>query len=375
MKAVQYRVFGSTGEMVSILGMGAMRLPIINNDPSVIDVSQAISLLRYGIDSGINYIDTAFTYHKQESEKIVGLALKGSYRKKVKIATKLPVWYMEKATDFERIFSEQLRRLDTDYIDFYLLHGLNREKWTKALQLDVLNSISQKKKAGYIKHIGFSFHGDFDLFQEIIHSYKEWEFCQLLLNYVVNNRDLGIDELNIAAQNKLGISIMEPLLGGRLANLPLHIMKYYPLNIEPVEAALAWLWNKREVNVVLSGMSNLEQLKANIEFATHYSSQILSEGDLSQLESVAKLFRQSSLVNCSGCGYCLPCTANIDIPNIFEIYNMSAYDLNAKYQYKNLTDNAAACVRCNACVKRCPQSINIPDILDDIHSSLGKIKH
>ena len=127
MKAVQYRVFGSTGEMVSILGMGAMRLPIINNDPSVIDVSQAISLLRYGIDSGINYIDTAFTYHKQESEKIVGLALKGSYRKKVKIATKLPVWYMEKATDFERIFSEQLRRLDTDYIDFYLLHGLNRE--------------------------------------------------------------------------------------------------------------------------------------------------------------------------------------------------------------------------------------------------------
>ena len=365
---------GKTGELVSILGMGTMRLPIVDNDPSLIDIPKAIDLLRYGIDNGINYLDSAYTYHKQESEKVIGLALRDGYRNKVMIATKIPVWHMENATDFDRIFNIQLQRLNTEYIDFYLLHGINREKWHKALQLDVLNSLYKKKREGRIKHIGFSFHGDYDLFQEVLNSFAEWEFCQLLLNYVVNNNDSGIDELQIARSSKLGVSIMEPLLGGRLAELPPHIMHFFPSDISPVEAAFAWLWSKDEISVVLSGMNSPEQLKENIEFASHYSPDILSSSTLLQLQNYAEKFRKSSLVNCSGCNYCLPCSKDIIISNIFKIYNRSAYDLNAKHLYQSIIPNASFCIKCNRCVQRCPQGIDIPTVLTQIHASLCKSK-
>ncbi len=371
---MQYRLFGKTGEMVSILGLGTMRLPVINDNPANIDITKAISLLRYGIDNGINYIDTAFTYHKQESEKIVGLLLKDGYRSKVKIATKIPVWQMEKSSDFEKIFNLQLKRMNTDYIDFYLLHGVNRLKWDKALRLDVLNSITKKKKEGFIGHIGFSFHGDLVLFKEITSYFEEWEFCQLLLNYVVDNIDNGIDELKIANSLGLGVSVMEPLLGGRLALLPSHIKKYFPSSIKPVEAAFSWLWNKNEIGVILSGMNNIDQLKENISIASNFSSETISPSLLSDLQIVANSFIKSSLVNCSGCNYCLPCSQGIIISKVFEIYNRSAYDLTAKHEYRNLKIDASYCVRCGLCTQKCPQEISIPDILHEIHTDFYKTK-
>lgn len=371
---MQYREFGKTGEMVSILGFGCMRFPLKEKGSIAIDENSAIKLLRYGIDCGINYIDTAYTYHKQKSEMVVGKALLDGYREKVKIATKVPVWYMNNESDFDFIISTQLRRLNVSYIDFYLIHGLNREKWEKAKSLHVLEKMLDYKEKGIIKHIGFSFHGDFNLFKEIIDASDDWGFCQLMLNYVLENTDHGLDEMKIAYSKRMGLAIMEPLLGGRLANLSPHLQEIFPDSLVPVEAAFNWLWKKKEISVVLSGMNDLEQLKDNIRYAEQFTNDSLNDDNLDLLNKVALEFRRTSLVNCTGCSYCMPCRQDINIPLIFSIYNKSAFDVTAKKTYRSLTIQGNECIGCKCCEKLCPQSLHISTLMKLIHTDFYKTK-
>ena len=243
---MKYRVLGKTGAEVSVLGFGCMRLPVLENE--AIDESEAIRIIRKGIDNGINYLDTAFGYHNGQSEILVGKALKDGYRNKAYLATKLPLWSVNCEDDVERIFNEQLSKLDTDYIDFYLLHAVNKESWeTKVLKFDILPKLEKKLAEGKIKHLGFSFHDDLDVFKKIIDSYDGFEFCQIQFNYIDTDYQAGIEGLEYAASKGLGVIVMEPLLGGKLANPHDKIKELLGENKSPVEWALDFVWNRPEV--------------------------------------------------------------------------------------------------------------------------------
>lgn len=324
---MKYRPFGKTDFMVSALGFGAMRLPILDGDYSKIDEEKAIEMLHFAIDNGINYIDTAYVYHGGNSEVLVGKALKGGYREKVKIATKLPVWQVNNFDDADRILDEQLKRLDTSYIDFYLLHALNKDHWKKLKEMNIFKWIEKVLLEGKIKYIGFSFHDDVATFKDIVDSYN-WTFCQIQYNILNRNYQAGEEGLKYAAAKGMAVVIMEPLLGGRLAKEPPQEIKQLwekaPIKRTPVEWALSWLWNQKEVSVVLSGMSTLDQVKENIEYASKYEVGSLTDEELELVEKVAQKYNELRKVNCTECKYCMPCPQGIDIPWNFSIYNQAS---------------------------------------------------
>ena len=268
-----YREFGNLGFKISTFGIGCMRLPLLlqpdgSTDPSKIDEDEAIKMIRYGIDNGVNYIDTAYGYHGGNSEIVTGKALKDGYREKVKLATKLPVWLANSYEDFGKLLDEQLAKLQVDYIDFYLLHALNKNSWEKVKDMGVLEFLDKAVEAGKIKHPGFSFHDELPVFKSIIDSY-DWKMCQIQLNFLDENYQAGVEGLRYAGSKNIPVVIMEALRGGRLArNIPEDILKVwnsYHIKRSPVEWAFRWLYNFPEVTVILSGVSTMEQLKENIE--------------------------------------------------------------------------------------------------------------
>jgi hypothetical protein len=379
---MQYRSFGKLDWKPSALGFGCMRLPTLDGKPMSprIDEAEAIHMIRQAIDSGVNYIDTAYPYHEGQSEVVVGKALQGGYRERVKLATKSPVWMIKEPGDFDRFLGEQLNRLQTDTIDFYLLHSLNKERWHDVvLKHDLLNLARIALADGRIQHLGFSFHDGYESFAEILEGSDLWSFCQIQYNYMDTENQAGTRGLQLAAAKGLAVVIMEPLMGGRLADPPKSIRKTFdsfPVHRTPADWAFQWLWNQPEVSVVLSGMSATAQVEANLRSAEASRTGSLSEEELALISEVRQMFAARIIIPCSKCSYCMPCPSGVDIPANFEMYNYAfLYDdlADARFRHKIFTPpehRASACIACGICEDLCPQKIPISEWMPKVSSLL-----
>lgn len=377
---MQYRPFGKLDWKVSALGFGAMRLPILDGKSGSIDQPKATEMIRHAIDNGLNYLDTAYVYHEQKSESAVGIALKDGYRERVKIATKLPIWLVKTTSDFDRMLNEQLERLQTDHIDFYLLHALNKDSWQKILDLKLIQEAEKALADGRIRHLGFSFHDKLETFKKIVDGYDKWTFCQIQYNFMDTEFQAGKEGLQYAASKGIAVVVMEPLRGGKLAaDIPAARPLWESALIKrtPADWALQWLWNQPEVSVVLSGMSTLDQLKENLGSASNSSIGLLTAQELELVEQVNKVLTARSPIPCTACEYCLPCPNNVNIPRNFESYNNAAMynDIaDSRMDYKMwIPDDAKAaqCIQCDECLDKCPQQIAISTWMPVIDGVLG----
>lgn len=375
---MQYRKFGNMGITVSALGFGAMRLPTLETEEGkkVIDEAESIRIIRYAIDEGLNYLDTAYPYLDGQSEILCGKALRDGYREKVYLATKCPVWKLTCPEDFDKYLDEQLGKLQTDYIDFYLLHALDEERFENiVLKYHLIEKAEAAKAAGKIRHIGFSFHDNKDAFKKIVDGYDKWDFCQIQMNYIDVDNQATLEGMEYAAEKGLGVIIMEPLLGGKLALPEKHIAAALPDSRTPVEWALDFLWNRPEVSLLLSGMSDAVQVEQNLEYADRSAVGMLSEADVAMLADVKKLYDTMALVPCTKCRYCMPCPFGLDIPGIFEAYNKSAVSMKkARALYGELEVKADACRACRHCEKECPQHIAVSEKMKKVAVKLAPKK-
>jgi len=375
-----YRNLGKTGEKVSILGFGCMRLPILDGNPEKINEPLARQMVHHAIDEGINYIDTAYPYHGTSaygggmSEIFLGNALNDGYREDVKISTKLPSWMVQKKEDLNYFLDEQLKRLQTDRIDFYLLHGLHQDFWQTLTLVDVFDFLDSAIDEGKIGYAGFSFHDELEFFKVVVDSY-DWSFAQVQLNYMDKDFQAGQAGVDYAAAKGLGTVIMEPLRGGCLTNnVPSEVQKIWDsseVKRSPAEWALRYLWNQEQVNVVLSGMSTMEQLNENLEIASNGLENSLTESEMDLYNQVKDIYTERIHVGCTGCNYCMPCEMGVDIP-----LNLNL--LNDVYMYKNMekpTGNykfltakkmsADYCNECGECEKKCSQNIPIVKFMQE----------
>jgi predicted aldo/keto reductase-like oxidoreductase len=372
-----YRRMNRVASDLSILGFGCMRLPVTID--GTIDEKNAAEMLRYAIDHGVNYVDTAYPYHNGASEPFLGRALRGGYRKKVNLATKLPSWLIKSRADMDRYLDEQLKRLETDHIDFYLVHGLMKPFWENLKPLGVTDFLDDAIADGRIKHAGFSFHDELELFKEIVDAYN-WTFCQIQYNFMDEQNQAGTEGLRYAADRGLGIVVMEPLRGGMLTkDIPSvnDIWRKATVQRSLSEWALRWVWNHPEVTVVLSGMSSIEQVEQNVAYTESGVPNSLSQEELSLFREAETEYRKRIKVPCTGCRYCMPCSSNVSIPECFEMYNQGcmfdAPDV-ASINYNivlggMLTGNpgfASQCQECGECEERCPQGIPIREHLKKV---------
>lgn len=376
---MKYRKFGKLDWRVSVLGFGTMRLPIVDNDYRKVNEVEAIKMIRYAIDHGINYIDTAYGYHGGNSEVVIGKALKDGYREKVKVATKMPVYMVNKREELDKIFNEQLKRLQLEHIDFYLLHALNRDTWKKTLELNVLDWAERQIAEGKIDYLGFSFHDEFEVFKEIIDGYNKWTLCQIQYNYIdteSSRQTPGTIGLKYAASKGLAVVIMEPIKGGLLAITPPKevqaIWDEAEVKRSPVEWALLWVWNHPEVSVALSGMSTMEHVVENIQFAERSEPNILTPKDLEILARVKEKYLQYGFIGCTRCQYCMPCPQGVHIPDIIAFFNeilksddpQKRGEIIKMYNKTIPQENRAdVCIECGSCEKKCPQNLPIRRIL------------
>jgi len=376
---MKYRKFLKQDILISQLGFGAMRFPTISNEGDI-DISKTEKMLDYAIDSGVNYIDTAYPYHNGMSEVFLGeYFVKKGNREKIFLATKMPVWKIEKKDDFDFYFNVQLNRLKTNYIDFYLLHSLWKGSWEKVKNFGVLEWFIKKKREGKIKFFGFSFHDEFEIFKEIIDSF-DWDFCQIQLNYMDIDYQAGEKGLSYAYNKGIQVIIMEPLKGGKLASPPESVLKTFndfEIKRSPVEWALSFLFNKKEILTILSGMSQINQVKENIEIASKYEFNFLTQKDLEILMKARDEWLNIKSIDCTNCKYCLPCPYGVNIPKNFEIYNnyLMYKDLKEtyeEYEYLKEEEKASNCRECGECEEKCPQSLSIRELLKLVAKSLKK---
>lgn len=382
---MQYRTLGKTGYRVSALGFGCMRLPILGDDHAAIDEPEAARMIHYAIDHGVNYFDTGYPYHNGQSEVVLGRALQGGYRQRVILATKLLTRIAEKPEDCDRLLNEQLQRLQTDYIDIYLLHGQGRKRWDAAQKLDVLNFLDRALADGRVRAVGFSFHDSFPVFQEIINAYDKWSAVQFQYNYMNEHYQAGTAGLHYAAERGLGIVIMEPLLGGKLGKAPEFAQKLWdtaPIKRTAAEWALQWVWNHPEVSVALSGMSTMAQVEENIVSAGRSQPGALTADELALVERVRDGYNALCAAPCTGCGYCMPCPNGVDIPRTFSQLNnglMFGLDEGRRGYARLMPDQsptilASSCIQCRECEDKCPQNIPISDWMPYAHEVLGEGK-
>lgn len=376
---MQYRPFGKLDFQVSALGFGAMRLPTKEN---AIDEAEATRMIYHAIDQGVNYVDTAYPYHGGQSEVLLGKILKGAYRDKIKLATKLPAWKIEAAADFDTYFNEQLQRLQTDRIDFYLLHSLGKHTWPKIRDFGVLEWAERQIAAGRIGHLGFSFHDKHEVFMEIVDAY-DWEFCQIQYNYMDTENQAGVKGLKHAAAKGTAVIVMEPILGGRLVDPPPSIQALWATaerQRTPAEWALQWLWNQPEVATVLSGMSTMAQVQENLASADRSGVHTLTAAEIALVDRVRQQYETLAVIPCTKCEYCLPCPSGVNIPRNFAVYNEGIiYEKpeSARQGYNLWTppdQRANNCTQCRVCEEKCPQSIPISQWMPIVHQVLGEGK-
>jgi hypothetical protein len=356
------------------------RGPMDGFNPEIpIDEAEAAKMVHHALEKGVNYFDTAYGYHGGRSEVFVGKALR-EHRSKVMIATKLPVWNIEKPEDMERIFQEQLQRLQTDYVDVYHVHGLGAPTWEKMKSMGVLEFMDKLCSTGRVRFAGFSFHDELKVFKQIVDAY-DWSVCQIQYNFYDQEYQAGKEGLDYAAARNIGVVIMEPLRGGKLVNpVPPEIQAIWdeaPARKSPVEWAMRWVWNHPNVATVLTGASTPAQLEDHTRIVKDAAPDSLSADELALIDRVRAAYRKMLRVDCTGCGYCMPCPNGVNIPNNFGQYNdaylFKSIEMNSFFynQFMAPQERASACVDCMDCVEKCPQKINIPQELKEVHKLLG----
>lgn len=367
---MKYVEYGKTGMKVSRFGLGCMRFPS--------DEKEAIEMVRYAIDNGVNYLDTAYIY--KNSEIITGKALKDGYRDKTYLATKSPIWNITKHEDFEKYLDEELERLGTDHIDVYLLHNMNHGNWEKVKKYDGLTFLDKMLQKGKILHKAFSIHNTLEAFKEIANAY-DWEMAQIQLNILDEKQQVGVEGLKYAADKGLAGVIMEPLRGGYILNtVPQEaqdLINEYPEKRPLVEWCFRWLYNMPEVSVILSGTSSLEQLKNNLKIFEHAAPNVMSQEDLNLIKKVREAYEAKNSIGCTGCRYCMPCSRGVRIPEIFKLYNsqqlMKSHVVDKVVYQSSLVpagSGADQCVSCGICARHCPQALKIPELLKKVHAEL-----
>jgi hypothetical protein len=389
---MQYRKMGSLEWEVSALGFGAMRLPQRRFNRMRAETDESIRIIRHGIELGINYVDTAWPYHLGDSERIVGQALHNGYRERVHLVTKLFMPMVREAAAFDRYLNSQLEKLQTDYLDTYLFHSLDRGSFEKVKRLGLIEKMEEAKRQGRIRHIGFSFHDTTPVFKEII-DYYDWDMAQIQYNYMDTGIQATTDGLVYGHSKGIAMVIMEPVKGGALANPPdeaLEIMRASGIERSPVDWALQFLWNRPEVAVVLSGMSNQQMVDENCASAGRSGINSLTPEEEEVIARLAEVYRSKILVPCTACGYCMPCPVGVNIPQNFAVLNNVSLEGNrllrwrvrrsygklarskAELDRENPNGSASMCVECGECLEKCPQEINIPVDLAKTHAILGK---
>jgi hypothetical protein len=371
------------GDRLSILGFGCMRFP---TKGGAIDETRAIHMIRSAIENGVNYFDTAYIYHAGKSESLLGKALEDGYRERVNIATKLPPYMVNKLDNAKKIIATQLSRLRTDHIDYYLLHMLTDLAMYKKMEsLGVMEYLEELKRDGTIGNIGFSFHGSKQDFEQILKSYP-WDFCQIQYNYLDENNQATKSGLILAHEMSIPVIVMEPLRGGKLVTgLPKSVMKAFEecdSKKSPAEWGLRWIWNHKEVNVVLSGMSDEAQVEENIRIAGDARENSLTEKELEVFNRVKKIMNEKIKVPCTACAYCMPCPHGVNIPGCFASYN-EKYLLDDKmYKIKYAQTlgamsatpaYASQCKECGKCELHCPQKIEIRKELKNVSREMEGI--
>ena len=373
---MEKRKMEKLGVETSLLGFGCMRFPVTADGK--IDEPLAEAMLDKAIAQGVNYIDTAYPYHSGESESFVGRVLGKYDRNSFYLATKLPCWHVEKLEDADKLFQEQLTKLRTDHIDFYLLHALNKDRFHKMAELGVVEKLEKLKSEGKIRYLGFSFHDDYETFEEIL-NYRNWDFCQIQLNYIDANEQAGLKGYKLTEEKNVPLVIMEPVKGGTLANFADDIRgKFRALNPEASVAsfALRWVGSLPNVKVILSGMSTMEQVEDNLKTFADFKP--LTETENAAIDEIVALLRSRVKNGCTGCRYCMPCPAGVDIPGNFSTWN--TYHM---YQNYNMVrerwehgigeaKQAKNCVRCGKCEKACPQKLSIRADLAKAQEDLEK---
>lgn len=374
---MQYRT-DKYGNQISVLGYGCMRF---TKTAGSIDMDKAEKELMAAYELGVNYYDTAYIYGGSEAA-IGKIFEKNGIREKINIATKLPHYLMNSMDGIEKCFQEELSRLRTDYIDYYLMHMLNDIKtWEKLVDMGILDWIREKKERGAIRQIGFSYHGNTESFCKVVDAY-DWDFCQIQYNYLDEHAQAGRKGLYHAAAKGIPVIIMEPLRGGKLVNnLPekaKQLFTEHPKNYSPAEWAFRWLWNQPEVTCVLSGMNSMEMLEENVRVASECQVGKFTKEDDELLAKIVEAINSKMKVGCTGCGYCMPCPMNVDIPGAFAAYNVSSVDGKKEAWYEHLRSSLfrkdatsiSNCIGCGKCEKHCPQGIQIREELKNAQKVL-----
>jgi predicted aldo/keto reductase-like oxidoreductase len=374
---MEYRKIDKLGIETSLLGFGCMRFPC-NKDGSV-NETEAFQMIDTAYKAGVNYFDTAYVYHDGKSEIITGKALDRYDRDSYYLATKLPVWMVESVADAERLFYEQLNKLNKEYIDFYLLHALDRGRFDKLVSQGVLELMDKLKEEGKIRYLGFSFHDDYEAFEHIL-EYRDWDFCQIQLNYMDTDTQAGMKGYKLTEKHNIPLIIMEPVKGGSLANLPESASKYFSA-IHPSKSAaswaLRWVASLPSVKVVLSGMSNEQQLSDNLDTFENFKA--LDEIEQNAVVNAAEALKTKVKNGCTGCAYCMPCPFGVDIPGNFRVWNefgMYQNEGEVRWFWANgIQDGAKAknCAECGQCEEACPQKLSIREDLKKVQSEFDAI--